>query len=87
MENSIDWSTWYDSFKDALADADYDFHFHLGFDFIGSEGEAARLVEKAILALYNKGLSPEEVVVELEDRLSRWYRQHGAASLRASLEV
>jgi len=69
MANSINWSTWYGLFNDALADAGYN---HISdtpvFDFIGSEGEAAALVDKAIFALYNKGLSPKEVVVELEDR-------------------
>lgn len=69
MANSVKWSTWYGSFQNALMDAGYDSLYDTPvFDFIGSQDEASVRVDKAISKLYDQGLSPEEVVAELEDR-------------------
>lgn len=69
MANSMVWSAWYDALEMACMDAGYDSRYETPvFDYISTPSKAAEKVDAAIYELYKQGLSPEEVVAELEDR-------------------
>jgi len=68
-----EWSWWLDAFETALQDAGYESQFDTPvYEFISSEGPNAEAVDGALSNMFDQAYSPEEAVVELEDRDGFW---------------